>query len=152
MRAAVIASRAGDATAAGAHLGEARKFGDRVPEGIYHGTAFGPSSVRIHEVSVAVSLGNDHLGRALTLAQEWSPPQNLPAERRSGFYIELARAQLWSGRPDDAFASLKVARSIAPQHTREHRWVRQDAATLRRLKRADADPLSAFAEWCNAIG
>lgn len=150
MRAAVIAGRAGDGASAETHLDAARVLGDRVPEGVYRGTAFGPDSVRIHEVSVAVSLGDDHLGRALQLAREWAPPRDLPAERRSGFYIELGRAQLWSGRPDAAFESLKVARRIAPQHAREHRWVREDAATLRRLKRADAESLSNFAEWCHA--
>ncbi|MEV4371693.1 helix-turn-helix transcriptional regulator [Nonomuraea sp. NPDC049637] len=123
MRAAVIAGRAGNSDAAETHLADARRLGDQVPEAIYAGTAFGPSSVRIHEVSVAVSLGGDHVHRALEVAREWAPPPELPAERRSGFYIELARAQLWSGLPDDAFESLKVARRIAPQHTRDHRWV-----------------------------
>ncbi|WP_369389387.1 helix-turn-helix domain-containing protein [Streptomyces sp. CG1] len=151
MRAAVIASRARDASTAVSHLSEAREFGDRVTEGVYCGIAFGPESVRTHEVSVAVSLGDEHVGRALEIADEWKPPKDLPAERRSGFYIELARAQLWSGLPDDAFESLKVARHIAPQHTREHPWVRQDAATLRRLKRADSESLTNFAEWCAAI-
>ncbi|MFF4752641.1 helix-turn-helix domain-containing protein [Streptomyces sp. NPDC002514] len=150
MRAAVIAGRAGDGSAAGTHLSEARALGDRVREDVYCGTAFGPDSVRVHEVSVAVSLGDEHAGRALDVAREWAPPQNLPAERRSGFYIEMGRAQLWAGRPDDAFEALKVARRIAPQHTREHPWVRQDAATLRRLKRADVEDLSNFAEWCAA--
>ncbi|MFF4061507.1 helix-turn-helix domain-containing protein [Streptomyces sp. NPDC001668] len=150
MRAAVIAGRAHDASAADAHLNEARALADRVPEGIYYGTAFGPESLRIHEVSVAVSLGDDHVARALDVAGEWKPPTDLPAERRSGFYIELARAQLWSGLADDSFESLKVARRIAPQHTREHPWVREDAATLRRLKRADSETLTNFAEWCAA--
>ncbi|MBT2491314.1 helix-turn-helix transcriptional regulator [Streptomyces sp. ISL-96] len=151
MRAAVIAGRAGNAGAADVHLGEARRLGDLVPEGIYVGTAFGPSSVRIHEVSVAVSLGSDHLQRALAIAREWAPPPSLPSERRSGFYIELARAQLWAGAADDSFESLKVARRIAPQHTREHPWAREDAATLRRLKRADGESLTSFAEWIGAI-
>ncbi|GLV74193.1 hypothetical protein Shyhy02_21950 [Streptomyces hygroscopicus subsp. hygroscopicus] len=62
----------------------------------------------------------------------------------------MARAQLWSGLPRDTFESLKVARHIAPQHTRDHPWVREDAATLRRLRRADAESLSNFAEWCHA--
>ena len=107
--------------------------------------------MRIHEVSVAVSLGQDHLHRALDVAREWKPPaEEVPAERRSGFYIELARAQLWAGKRDDAFESLKVARRIAPQHTRQHPWVRQDTATLRRLVRADRESLTAFAEWCHA--
>ncbi|NEB05352.1 helix-turn-helix transcriptional regulator [Streptomyces sp. SID13726] len=150
MRAAVIAGRAGDSTAADVHLTEARALGDRVRENVYYGTAFGPDSVRVHEVSVAVSLGDEHTGRALEVARQWKPPVDLPAERRSGFYIEMGRAQLWAGRADAAFEALKVARRIAPQHTREHPWVRQDAATLRRLKRADAEELTAFAEWCSA--
>lgn len=150
MRAAVIAGRAHDSTTASTHLSEAQSLADQVPEDVYCGTAFGPDSVRIHEVSVAVSLGDDHVGSALDVASEWKPPKDLPAERRSGFYIELARAQLWSGLADDAFESLKVARHIAPQHTREHPWVREDAATLRRLKRADSETLSNFAEWCAA--
>ncbi|MGW1840240.1 helix-turn-helix domain-containing protein [Streptomyces sp. NPDC002067] len=150
MRAAVLAGRAGDGAAADLHLDEARALSDQLPEGIYNGTACGPDSVRVHEVSVAVSLGDDHLDRALQLAREWKPPQTLPAERRSGFYIEMGRAQLWAGRPEACFEALKVARKIAPQHTREHRWVREDAATLRRLRRADAETLTNFAEWCHA--
>lgn len=151
MRAAVIAGRAGDTDAADIHLDEARALGDGIPEGVYQGTAFGPDTVRIHEVSVAVSLGGDHVQRALSVARGWAPPRNLPAERRSGFYIELARAQLWAGLADDAFESLKVARRIAPQHTREHPWARDDAATLRRLKRADAETLTNFADWIGAL-
>jgi len=150
MRAAVIAGRAGCDGPADEHLAAARALGDQVPEAVYQGTAFGPDSVRIHEVSVAVSLGSDHVQRAFGVAREWAPPETLPAERRSGFYVELARAQLWGGLADDAFESLKVARRIAPQHTREHPWVREDAATLRRLKRADAESLTNFAEWCHA--
>ncbi|MEU2930577.1 helix-turn-helix transcriptional regulator [Streptomyces sp. NPDC007251] len=150
MRAAVIAGRAKDADAATAHIGEAAQLADTVQEDIYYGTAFGPDSVRIHRVSVAVSLGGDHVGDALDVTNEWKPPTSLPAERRSGFYIELARAQLWAGMPDGAFESLKVARKIAPQHTRDHPWVREDASTLRRLRRADSETLTAFAEWCSA--
>ena len=151
MRAAVIAGRAGDGTAAATHLDEARQLGDEIREGEYGGTAFGPDSVRAHEVSVAVSLGGDHVSRALDVAREWTPPNDLPAERQSGFWIELARAQLWSGLADDSFESLKVARLIAPQHTREHPWARETAATLRRLKRADSESLTSFAEWVGAL-
>jgi transcriptional regulator with XRE-family HTH domain len=151
MRAAVIAGRAGNSAAADVHLSQARALSDRVLEGVYLGTAFGPDSVRVHEVAVAVSLGSDHVGRALDVASEWKPPATMPAERRSGFYIELARAQLWAGLADDSFESLKVARRIAPQHTREHPWARDAAATLRRLKRADAESLTHFAEWVGAV-
>ncbi|AYN43433.1 XRE family transcriptional regulator [Streptomyces dangxiongensis] len=150
MRAAVIAGRAKDADAATEHLGEAEQLARAVKEDVYNGTAFGPDSVRIHQVSVAVSLGGDYVGTALDVSHEWKPPASLPAERRSGFYIELARAQLWAGMPDGAFESLKVARKIAPQHTRDHPWVREDASRLRRLRRADSETLTSFAEWCSA--
>ncbi|MGW4236841.1 helix-turn-helix domain-containing protein [Streptomyces sp. NPDC004749] len=151
MRAAVIAGRAGDSDEAATHLTEARQLADGVREGIYGGTAFGPDSVRIHEVSVAVSLGNDHISRALDVAHDWKPPKNMPSERRSGFYVELARAQLWAGRRRDAFESLTLARAAAPQHTRSHPWAQQDVARLRRLTRAPWPELTAFAKWIGVV-
>ncbi|MHA4776089.1 helix-turn-helix domain-containing protein [Streptomyces sp. MSC1_001] len=151
MRAAVIAGRADDADAADAHLKHARRLADTLPEGTYSGTAFGPDSVRAHEVSVAVSLGPAYVDRALKVVTEWKPPATMPAERRSGMYIELARAQDWAGRPRDAFESLRVARAAAPQHTREHPWAREVAAGLRRQARADAESLTHFAEWIGAV-
>ncbi|EFL16642.1 helix-turn-helix transcriptional regulator [Streptomyces sp. C] len=151
MRTAVVAARAADPDAAYGHLSEARRLADRIPEDIYLGTAFGPSSVRIHEVALAVSLGRDHIGRALDVARDWSPGDGIPAERRSGFWIEVARAQLWSGNPDEAFESLRTARRHAPQHVRQHPWAREDIGTIRRLKRADAASLTAYAEWIGAV-
>jgi transcriptional regulator with XRE-family HTH domain len=152
MRAAVIAGRAENAAAADTHLKQARTLAHQVGrEGAYLGTSFGPDSVRIHEVSVAVSLGPQHIDRALAVAEAWKPPSSLPAERRSGFYIELARAQDWAGLQSDAFESLKVARAAAPQHTREHPWAREVAAGLRRHYRADAQSLTNFAEWIGAV-
>jgi transcriptional regulator with XRE-family HTH domain len=151
MRAAVVAARAGDADAAGQHLRQAHELADGLTEGIYLGTAVGPSSVRIHEVAVAVSLGGDHIADALAVGKQWKPGDEIPAERRSGFYVELARAELWSGRPDDAFESLKVARALAPQAVREHPWAREDIETIRRLKRADAESLTSYAEWIGAL-
>ncbi|MER6198038.1 helix-turn-helix transcriptional regulator [Streptomyces sp. NPDC001586] len=151
MRTAVVAARAGAADTAYEHLGRAATLAADLTEGIYLGTAFGPSSVRIHEVAVAVSLGRDHIGRALDVARSWKPADDIPAERRSGFYVEVGRAQLWAGQPDAAFESLKVARRLAPQHVREHPWAREDIEKIRRLKRADVESLSSFAEWIGAV-
>ncbi|RKN45865.1 helix-turn-helix domain-containing protein [Streptomyces hoynatensis] len=151
MRAAVIAGRAQQADVAAEHMTLAADLASQVREGVYDGTAFGPDSVRVHEVSLAVSLGEGHLQRALDIARTWAPPRGLPSERRSGFYIELARAQLWAGRPQDAFECLSLARQMAPQHVREHRWVKEDIGTLRRLRRSPAETLTSFAEWCGAV-
>ncbi|WP_055698489.1 MULTISPECIES: helix-turn-helix domain-containing protein [Streptomyces] len=151
MRAAVVTGRSGDADRARSHITQARLLSERTPEATYLGTAFGPESVRVHELSVAVSLGHDHIDEALRLAQEWSPSIALPAERRSGFWIELARAQVWGSRLEDAFESLKAARSIAPQHTRKHPWARETACTLLRLRRSDKESLRHFAGWIGAV-
>lgn len=90
-------------------------------------------------MSVAASFGHDHVDRALRVATEWKPPADLPAEHRSGFCIEPARAQDWSGLQADAFESPKVARVAAPEHTREHPWACEAAGILRRFHRADAE-------------
>ncbi|WP_248962080.1 helix-turn-helix domain-containing protein [Sphaerisporangium perillae] len=145
MRAAVVAGRAGMRETAWDHLREAGKVALMVREGVYNGTAFGTSSVRIHEVSVSTELGDGE--RAIRTVGAWAPPDDLPRERRSHYYIDLARAQLWTGRRDDAFASLQFARRIAPQHTREHRHVREMLTTMLRLQRASRESLLAFAAW-----
>ncbi|MGW5353579.1 helix-turn-helix domain-containing protein [Streptomyces sp. NPDC004031] len=151
MRAAVAASRASEAEVAASHLAWARRLVERVPEGIYEGTAVGPDSLRIHEVSVGLSNGGSGITRVLAIAQQWMPPASMPGERRSGFYIEVARAQLWAGQRTAAFDSLRSARRIAPQHTREHPWAREDTRTLRRLQRAPDPELTRFAEWIGAV-
>ncbi len=145
MRAGVLAARAGLTEAAESHMAEARDVSRRVPDAVYYGTAFGPSSVRIHEIAAAAEMGD---GRAaLRKAATWQPPLTVPAERRSHYFIELARAQLWVGRRDDTLASLHAARRIAPQHTRHNAGVRETTATLIRLQRHPCDRLLGFATW-----
>jgi transcriptional regulator with XRE-family HTH domain len=145
MRAAVVAGRLGDPQAARAHLREAHAMAANVNEGVYYGTAFGPESVRVHDLAVSVELGDAQA--ALRTVAGWAPGPALPAERRSHYYLDLARAQLWAGRRDAAFASLRTARQIAPQHVRGHPHVRQVATTLLRLHRKPPADLVGFATW-----
>jgi hypothetical protein len=150
MRAGVLAACAGLPGAAESHLAEARDVGRHVPEAAYRGTAFGLSSVRIHEVAAAAEMGDSQA--VLRKAAGWQPPPTVPAERRSHYFIELARAQLWAGRRDDALASLHAARRIAPQHTRHSPRVHETAATLLRLQRHPSDALLGFARWAGIGG
>jgi hypothetical protein len=145
MRAGVLAACAGLPEAAASHLAEGRNVGRHVPDAAYRGTAFGPSSMRIHEVAAAAEMGD---GKAvLRKAAGWQPPPTVPAERRSHYFIELARAQLWAGHRNDALASLCVARRIAPQHTRHNPRVHETAGTLTSLERHPSDTLLEFARW-----
>jgi transcriptional regulator with XRE-family HTH domain len=142
MRAAVLAAHAGQAEYARDHLRAAHDAAQRVDEGIYGGTAFGPSSVRIHEVSLAINL-DDPTG-ALAAAAGWEPTGSLPAERRSHFYVDLARAQFLTCRYDHGVRSLHTAWSIAPEHIRAHPDVRDmlsDALTRGGTAGSDARDL-----------
>ena len=145
MRAGVLAARAGLPEVAASHLAEARGISRYVPDAAYRGTAFGPSSVRIHEIAAAAEMGD--CKSVLREAAGWLPPPAVPAERRSHYFIEMARVQLWAGLRNDALASLCSARQIAPQHTRHNPCVRGTARTLIRLERHPSDALLGFARW-----
>lgn len=145
MRAAVVAAHAGLADQANSYLSLARDCAERVPDGVYYATAFGPSSVRIHEVAAAAELGDAH--GVLARAGSWQPPPAVPAERRSHYFIEVARAQLWAGQRGSALASLDCARQIAPQHARCNPYAREVLETLIRLRRTPPDRLVRFATW-----
>lgn len=150
MRAAVLAARAGLPEEAADRLAEARAAAQQVPDGIYHGTAFGPSSVRVHELALAVE-GHD-ISRAVKLSAQWQPPQALPAERRSHFHIEAARAHCWSGHRDQAVTALRQARQAAPQHTRCNPAVSETVTTLIRSSRTPSPALLQLANWIGLTG
>ncbi|WP_030460157.1 helix-turn-helix transcriptional regulator [Kitasatospora sp. NRRL B-11411] len=152
MRAAVVAGRAVDADSARLHLAEAERLVRDVPERLYDGTAVGAASMRIHRLAVAVELADPtELGRTVAEAGRWVPPRNLPAERRSHYYIDLSRAQMALGRPQHARESLLVARRTAPQHVREHGQVRTELATLVRLTRGRDEEVLSMARWAKAV-
>jgi hypothetical protein len=83
-------------------------------------------------------------------AAAWHPPATLPAERRSHYYIDLARAQLRLGHHHDAYLGLDAARQAAPQHVREHPQVRQTLSTLLRTHASADDGLLELATWARA--
>ncbi|MFJ6623421.1 helix-turn-helix domain-containing protein [Kitasatospora sp. NPDC091335] len=152
MRAAVVAGRMRQADDARLHLREAEVLAGRVPERLYDGTAVGLDSLEVHRLAVAVELGEPgDLQEAADAAARWAPPRDLPAERRSHYYIDLGRAQVRLGRPQHAVESLLVARQIAPQHVREHGQVRTELATMVRLTRGRDARVMALARWARAV-
>jgi transcriptional regulator with XRE-family HTH domain len=145
MRAAVLAARGGENGEACDRMTEAQAIARQVPEGVYHGTAFGPDSVRVHELALAVEAGD--AGHAVKLAGQWQPPCALPAERRSHFHIEAARAYCWAGNRDQAVTALWEARRAAPQHARCNPAVIETISVLIRGSRKPPPPLIQLATW-----
>ncbi|MEV4830587.1 hypothetical protein AB0K25_19990 [Micromonospora sp. NPDC049257] len=143
MRAAVLAGLARRPSHAHDHLREATECARSLPDGEYHGTAFGPSSVRIHEVTLA--LDSEDPDAALRAAGNWVPPESVPRERQSHFYIDLARAHTQAGSPRRAVDALLQARTVAPEHTRIHPHVRDIVTALR--PQVSVNILNEYARW-----
>lgn len=123
MRAAVFAAKDGRPRQASHHLAQARLAAQHTREAVYTGTAFGPASVRIHQVTL--SLESEDPDQALAAASDWVPPKELPAERASHYFIDVARAHHLLGRHDVVLANLQAAWQRAPEHTRLNPHVRE---------------------------
>lgn len=143
---AVIAARSGDRDTAIAHLDQAHLAAARtgeVPK--LRWVSFGPTNVSAHRVAVFSEL-RDYNG-AVETADDMSIPADWPASRSGRHFVEVATAQLWTGRNDASFKSLLKARKVAPQQTRYDFTVRETVAALVRAQRSTPDTLSNMAQW-----
>lgn len=110
--------------------------------------SFGPTNTLIHKVAMEVELTN--YGSAVRAAQAMYIPEEfaeLYPDRVGHHYIDLSRAQLWTGDRQAAFESLLIARKSAHQQTRYHPHARETIRALRRADRADNDTLANYARW-----
>jgi transcriptional regulator with XRE-family HTH domain len=119
---AVSAARVNDADTAYAELDRARKLaegigGDRND----YNTEFGPTNVGLHEVSVAVDVGD--AGRALRVAAGIDAA-GLSPERQSRLLIDVARAHLQRRNPAGVVRALLDAERLAPEQVHRHALVK----------------------------
>ena len=125
---AVIASRVNDPDAAYAHLERAAQVAGRLGEGRNdYNTEFGPANVALHEIAVAVELGD--AGRALRAAASVDTT-GLSAERRARMLMDVARAHAQRRQVVEAVAALRQAEDITPEQVRGHELVRQLVSDL----------------------
>lgn len=150
LRAAIMAAR--DKTAsdekrrstAWAHIEQARHIAERIGHDTNHyGLIFGPSNVRIHEVAAAVEM--DDADEALRRNEGFKPPSNLPVERSSHHYIDLARVRLMAGQRKRTLDCLLTAERLAPQHARTHPMARETVTALQRAHKRIPESLRALA-------
>ncbi|WP_131742127.1 helix-turn-helix domain-containing protein [Actinomadura roseirufa] len=125
---AVTASRLNQADVAYEHLARARDVAQRLGDGRNdYNTEFGPANVALHEVAVAVEVGD--AGHALRVGADVDT-STLSGERRARLQIDLARAHAQRRQVDEAVAALLDAESITPEQIRNHRVVRQVVSDL----------------------
>jgi transcriptional regulator with XRE-family HTH domain len=114
LRGAVAAAQRGDRAVAYALLTEASDAGRRLGvDGNVRWTAFGPVNVKLHDVNIAVTLGD--AGAAIDTARDIDLAQVTLTERKAGLLIDTARAFLQHGKYENAYLTLRAARDVAPQ-------------------------------------
>jgi len=145
LRSAVMAARNGAAERAQDHIREAASLARLVGRDVTdYWTLFGPTNVGIHAVAAAVELSDPE--RAINEAERLTIPADVPAERISHHYIDLARAYLWRADRDRALNCLLTAERIAPQHTYYHPMTREVVRVLVEQARRTPDTLLGLAK------
>jgi transcriptional regulator with XRE-family HTH domain len=123
--AAVAAARRTDRAEAWARLDAADQLAELVGEDANHAwTAFGPTNVRIHRVTVATELGDP--GEALRAAADVDPTRLADGlrSRRAQMNLDLAWAQAQRKRDAEATLYLLDAEQAAPEAIRYNTHVR----------------------------
>jgi transcriptional regulator with XRE-family HTH domain len=125
---AVIASRRNDPDTAYDQLERASQVADQLGEGRNdYNTEFGPANVALHEIAVAVELGD--AGRALRVTASVDT-SGLSPERQTRMLIDVARAHAQRRQVTEAVTALRQAEQITPEQVREHDLARQLVADL----------------------
>lgn len=146
---AVAAARGNKATVAYRHVAEAKRIADAIGgERNDFNTEFGPANVGLHEVSVAVDLGD--AGVALRAAEEVDVSV-LSLERRGRFLIDVARAQLQRRNVEGAVATLEEAERITPEQVHSHPIVRQVVSDLMAIQDPAGTALTGLARRVGAL-
>jgi tetratricopeptide (TPR) repeat protein len=146
---AVIASRVSEADSAYSHLEHAAQAAGRLGEGRNdYNTEFGPANVTLHEIAVAVELGD--AGRALRAAATVDAG-GLSAERRARMLVDVARAHAQRRQVGEAVAALRRAEDIASEMVRGHELVRQLVSDLLTMQDPPSAELRALAARVGAV-
>ncbi|WP_327047313.1 helix-turn-helix domain-containing protein [Microbispora sp. NBC_01189] len=146
LKAAVLTGRQGDPAGAEDWLREALDIADQTGETSAYEVVFGPANCLIH--AMAMASDQDRHGKALEQAAKVQMPPGYPAARAGHYWVDRARAEVWTARHEEALQSLDNARRVAPDQTRYHPTVHETIATLLRARGKAPDPLLKFAQWC----
>ncbi|MEV8633779.1 helix-turn-helix transcriptional regulator [Streptosporangium sp. NPDC051023] len=145
---AVAASLLNDADTAYRHLAKAREIAGRLGDGRNdYNTEFGPANVALHEVAVAVELGDaGHALRAGTTVDV----STLSGERRARLHIHLARAHAQRRQIDEAVSAVLEAEAVTPEQVRNHRAVRRLVSDLLTMQDPPSPELRELADRVGA--
>ncbi|QTI88552.1 helix-turn-helix transcriptional regulator [Streptomyces sp. AgN23] len=145
LRAAVIAGRMKDPDQVEARVTEARELAERTGETSAYGVGWGPTNVGVHAIAIACDL--EEYDQAVQLADDVRFPKRWDRSRAGHHWLDLSRANVWTGDSAQALDCLQKARRTAPQQTRYHPTTRETVIALRSRERSRGSELAEFAGW-----
>ncbi|HEY6423271.1 MAG TPA: helix-turn-helix transcriptional regulator [Pseudonocardiaceae bacterium] len=146
---AVASARTNDGEQAYAYLALARDAAAQLgADRNDYNTEFGPTNVLLHEVNVAVELGD--AGRAVRVATR-ADADRLSPERQARLLIDVARAYAQRRQPRLLVSTLRQAAQIAPEQVRTHRVVRELVEDALRADQGDVPDLQELADYLGLI-
>jgi hypothetical protein len=114
LRGAIAAAQDGERSTAHDMLAEAAGAASQLDaDSNLCGTAFSPVNTVLHQVNVAVTLGD--AGTAIDLARQVDIGRITVTERKASLLIDTARAFFMWGRHEQAYSSLRAAEAAAPE-------------------------------------
>ena len=132
LRGALAAAQHDDRATAHEMLAEAAGAARRLgTDANLRGTAFGPVNAQMHQVNVAVTLGD--AGTAIDLARQIDPAAIAVTERKASLLIDVAQAFFQWGKYAQACTALRAAEQAAPQELAARAPVRTLARNLAAL-------------------
>lgn len=109
-----------------------------------HGwTAFGPTNVAVHDLSVAVELGDIQTALGIAPTVDARP---LPVERRVRHALEVAKVYSLTNRDAEALDVVLHAEREAPEQVRYHYLARELVLTWMRRRRTPRPELVGLAQ------
>jgi DNA-binding XRE family transcriptional regulator len=114
------------------------------------GTVFGPTNLAIHQVAVAIELGNasEALQHIPQVNLDWLPSHL--AERRTRFLIDVSRCYTQLREDTAALDALLHAEAIAPDELRNHRLTHEVVGELLSRERRSSE-LRSLAARCKLL-
>jgi hypothetical protein len=145
----VASARTNDGEQAYAYLARARQAAVHLgADRNDYNTEFGPTNVLLHEVNIAVELGD--AGHALRVAAK-ADTARLSPERQARLLIDVARAHAQRRQPYLMVSTLRQAERIAPEQIHTHPLVRELIEDALRSDQGDAPDLQELARDLSLI-
>lgn len=132
-----------------AYLEQAKGVANRTGDTMALSLFFGPTNIRIWEISMEAD-GRDP-GRAVALARNTEPTRVPQVQRQATYYVDTGRALSHLSRDEEAIRMLMEAERLAPAHIRSDPLVWETARDIveRRRRKAVAPEVRAF---CGRLG